>query len=78
MKRLYLWSLSVRQGNIGWTTAISGFVVVALILASGGFLVSKSLDDQSAGTQMSQSAQPIAWETVMKRLSYRLHHFSQE
>lgn len=58
--------------------ATSGFVVVALILAGGGFLLSKALDDQSAGTQMIQSSQPMTWETMMKRLSYRLHHSSQQ
>ena len=78
MKRLYLWSLSVRPGNIGWTMAISGFMLVALMLASGGFLLSQSLGDEAAGTQMIQSSQPMPWQTVMKWLSYRLHHSAQE
>ena len=68
----------MRPGNFGWTTAISGFIAVALILASGGFWLSQSLDDQPAGTEMVQSSQPMAWETMMKWLSYRLHHSSQK
>ena len=77
MKRLYLWSLSVRPGNIGWTMAISG-LVVALMLASGGFLLSRSGDEQSVDLQMTQSSQPMPWQTVMKWLSYRLHHSNQD
>ena len=78
MKRLYLWSLSVRPGNIARTMAISGFVVAAVILASGGFLLSQTLDDPSAGTQMIQSSQPMPWQTMMKWFSYRLHHSNQQ
>ena len=78
MTRLYLlWNLRVQQGNISWM-AISGFVVAALMLGGGGFLLSKTLDDRSVGMHMVQASQPMAWETVMKWLSFRLHHANQQ
>ena len=66
----------MRQRNISWATATSGFVILAVILASEGFLLSKSLDDQSAGAQ-SQSSH-VAWVSVMKGLSHRAYNSDQQ
>jgi len=70
-------AVKVLHGNISGRTAISGLVVVALLLAGGGFLLGTTLDSQSAGSQM-QSSQPVAWQTVMKWFSHRLHNSSQQ
>lgn len=67
----------MRQEHISWATATSGLLVVALALAGGGFLLSNTLDSQSAGPQI-QSSQSMGWETVMKWFSHRVHHPSQQ
>lgn len=67
----------MRQSNISWPTAASGFVFLALTLAGAGFLLSKSLDDQSGGTAAG-SSERTAWETVMRGLSRHAHNSAEQ
>jgi hypothetical protein len=71
-----MWSIAMRQRDISWTTATSGFVFLALMLAGEGFLFSMGPDDQSAVTQ-SRSAQAFAWEGAMKAFSRHAHDWRQ-
>ena len=62
----------MQQRNISWTTAASGFVFLALLLAGEGFLLSQDVDDPSAVTQ-ARSSRAMAWEAAMKAFSRRAH-----